>query len=166
MYLSPLIMNPRSDYSLSEIHFQRKLKIDPVSWTFYTIWCHYHSWQYSSGCPAASLCEVQQRASVAAMTHWHFNNRSCSTRFHLPCFITFSYEALACSDQSPSSCFILGWARKRLWTRFHQSSFSPYLFRVVWNRGGQSKWPFRLSHNFNANKIVGFGSDMPECFPP
>ena len=42
---------------------------------------------YSSGCPAACLCEVQQRASVAAMTHWHFNNRSCSTRFHLLCFM-------------------------------------------------------------------------------
>ena len=36
MYLSLLIMSPRSDwvntmYSLSEIHFQRELKIDPVS---------------------------------------------------------------------------------------------------------------------------------------
>ena len=34
IYLSPLIiMNSLSDYSLSEIYFQRKLKIDRVSWT-------------------------------------------------------------------------------------------------------------------------------------
>jgi len=32
--------------------------------------------------------------------------------------------------------------------------------------GRGHKLPFRLSRNFNANKIVGFGSDMPDCSPP